>query len=134
MRSVNKSTRSVLFVEDNEPLLHVYERFMSKHLPGCSIHAAADGRIAWEMMQESAFGVVVTDMSMPHIDGQQLFHLAQEKQALGQGYQMPRFIFCSAVQTALDNVASICAEHKCLTLEKPCSAKDLADAILSLIP
>ena len=60
----------ILIAEDNVALSSVL-RF-SLEAAGFEVEVARNGRIAWEMFQESAFDLLITDQQMPEMTGTEL--------------------------------------------------------------
>ncbi|GAB4265567.1 MAG: Wsp signal transduction system sensor histidine kinase WspE [Deferrisomatales bacterium] len=61
---------SVLVVDDSVTTRHL-ERNVLESL-GYRVTLAADGAQAWQLLQDRAFDLVVTDVEMPHMDGLEL--------------------------------------------------------------
>ncbi|MDQ3605057.1 MAG: response regulator, partial [Gemmatimonadota bacterium] len=45
---------------------------------GYEVDVAPDGQQAWDMVQESDYGVVLADLRMPQVDGLELFARMRE--------------------------------------------------------
>jgi HD-like signal output (HDOD) protein len=60
---------SVLFVDDEPILLRTLRRGISQHRPGWDAHFVSGGREALAWLDEHPTDVVVTDVSMPGMDG-----------------------------------------------------------------
>jgi EAL domain-containing protein (putative c-di-GMP-specific phosphodiesterase class I) len=57
----------VLLVDDDAAVLRAYQKALSAR--GCNVETAANGRIALTLIQSVAFDAVVSDVSMPEVDG-----------------------------------------------------------------
>jgi HD-like signal output (HDOD) protein/CheY-like chemotaxis protein len=64
--------KRILFVEDNEVLLQLYSIMLSKTRDQWEATVAPDGRTALELLRQSAFDVVASDMQMPGMSGIEL--------------------------------------------------------------
>lgn len=127
--SLHESTRlplgqrkSVLLVDDDNLILSAYARALSRSF---EVVMAADGREAIELLESgSTPDIVVTELALPLVDGQELFHwLERERPELAQS-----MIFVTAEATAhryrafLDSAQSV-------VLLKPVTTTDLINAL-----
>ncbi len=64
--------KRILFVEDNTVLLELYGIMLSKENDQWETATAADGQTALELLRQSAFDVVASDMQMPGMSGIEL--------------------------------------------------------------
>jgi DNA-binding NtrC family response regulator len=64
------SSPGILVVDDDEMVLEVLNRQL-KQL-GYEVSTASDGQEAWEMVQKKNFEVIITDLEMPKMTGQEL--------------------------------------------------------------
>jgi DNA-binding NarL/FixJ family response regulator len=62
----------ILIVEDNLILANGVVRFLSGHLSSTEIHIAASGRDCLSMLQQNVYDIVLLDIRLPDISGQQL--------------------------------------------------------------
>ena len=62
--------RRVLVAEDNPALLGVIQHSLRQ--TGLNVTAAKNGAIAWELLSENDFDLVVTDFNMPGMTGGEL--------------------------------------------------------------
>jgi YesN/AraC family two-component response regulator len=60
----------ILVVDDDEMVLEVLNRQLK--LLGYDVSTAFDGQEAWEMVQKKNFEVIITDLEMPKMTGQEL--------------------------------------------------------------
>ena len=61
------SPKKILIVDDSQDLTHVIADFLSMY--GYQVSTARDGYDALECMGSQAFGLVVSDIHMPRMDG-----------------------------------------------------------------
>ncbi len=69
---VKHSDFSILIVEDNEKLRHFLEVVLSEKF---IVSTAKDGAEAWELVQKTVPGLVISDIMMPEMDGFELCRL-----------------------------------------------------------
>ena len=66
----------ILVAEDNAAIANVI-RFTLEHA-GYSVILARNGRIAWDLLQEQTYDLLLTDHQMPEMDGCQLCKLLRQ--------------------------------------------------------
>ena len=76
-QSVPPGPLRVLVVEDNEQLRRLYVRVLSSE--GFVVVAAEGGAKGVELLARQDFNVVLTDLSMPGLDGMSLLRLVRER-------------------------------------------------------
>ena len=74
--SALKTNQTVLLVDDEESLRKNIFRVLSAD--GHDVSMASDGDTAWELIQGKAFDVIMVDLRMPGLNGQELFQRAKE--------------------------------------------------------
>lgn len=72
MRSSELAGRSILVADDEDVFLRSVVEGLGAELPGVVIHTAHDGVEALSTVERHAVDLVVTDMSMPRMDGMEL--------------------------------------------------------------
>jgi HD-like signal output (HDOD) protein/CheY-like chemotaxis protein len=72
------SKRCILFVDDDPNILSGIRRVLRSLRDDFELHFAENGREALEMMKDTVFDVVVSDMRMPGMDGAELLKKVQE--------------------------------------------------------
>lgn len=72
----------ILVVEDQKPMMDLLVAYL--HVAGYATVSAADGEIAWEILQNSdeAFDVILLDRRMPNMNGMELLALVKNDAAL----------------------------------------------------
>ncbi|MCH7567611.1 MAG: response regulator, partial [Nitrospirae bacterium] len=93
--------------------------------PDGVVESACDGATALEALVKDEYDIVITDMSMPRMDGRQLYVAALEK----LGDKMPNFVFCSGVRVALISIEEFCDTGRNRLLIKPYDGHILKAAI-----
>jgi len=67
---VHPRLRSILVVDDDRPTRFVLERMLTSH--GYDVTTAENGRVAMEALEARPYSLVLTDWSMPEMDGEAL--------------------------------------------------------------
>jgi len=81
--------RQVLVVEDEPMVLELLSRVLAGD--GAEVTQARDGHEAWEQIEQRSYDLVVTDMLMPNLNGQQLYErVAEERPEM-----LRRFVFAT---------------------------------------
>jgi CheY-like chemotaxis protein len=112
----------VLIVDDETFIAELFSQFMLEL--GYEVYSASDGEQALEMIESLRPDIVVTDMHMPKIDGNDLYKRVIAKDP---SYSK-KFIFVSG--SNLDaTVEKFLRESKCEVVVKPFDVKDLAEII-----
>lgn len=115
-----------LVVDDNASLRELY-RILLKDLEVES-DAAPDGKVAYQMMQQADYDVIISDMDMPALNGMELYQLVHENKP----YLAQRFVFATA--EAVDGkYGQFFQEISCPVLTKPFSLTALKDSIESIV-
>lgn len=108
----------ILIVDDEENILRSFARVLRDY----SVHIATSGESAFELIKQQRFDVVISDITLPGIDGLQLLRLVRTRDL-----DLP-VVFVTgnpAVETAAKAV-----EHGALRyLLKPVNARQLTEAV-----
>lgn len=92
--------KSILIVDDEPDFLDVIE--VALVMGGYHVTRAKDGRQAWEILDHETPGIILSDYSMPRMNGCELFELVRGS---SQGKDMP-FIFMSATPELISSVGT----------------------------
>lgn len=71
-------TMKILVVDDEPPILSLWERFLDRW--GYESATAKNGRVALEMCRADEFHLVITDLAMPEVTGQELLRILKSEQ------------------------------------------------------
>jgi len=118
----------ILVVDDERMLRDMFVKSLSVVFPNLTIDTAADGREARDLFAQHRYGLIVMDLSMPVMNGEEAFqeikHLCQEK-----AWVLPPVIFCTGfvVSENLQETVGDQSYHYCLT--KPLEMADLVKLI-----
>lgn len=119
--------RQVLVVDDEPGIRRVVGRVLSRE--GWCVSEASDGAEAAALLLTGEFDLIITDLSMPRVGGQDLFaHVTRLRPDL-----TGRFIFMSGDTLDVEPAAFLAASG-CPTLQKPFETAQLVstvDAVLS---
>jgi DNA-binding response OmpR family regulator len=92
--------KSILIVDDEPDFLDVIE--VALVMGGYHVTRAKDGRQAWEILDSETPGIILSDYSMPRMNGCELFELVRNS---WRGKNMP-FIFMSATPELISSVGT----------------------------
>ncbi len=106
----------------------MYSTIFARHRTPYCAEVVEDGTRAIALIERTEYDLVITDLSMPVVDGRSLYLLAQ--QVCTKEYRnAPPFLFCSAVTTALDTVAEFCGSYANRLMLKPFSLAQLSGIV-----
>lgn len=121
-------TSRILVVDDEEMLREMFGETIRAELASLTIEFAADGKAAVESFKNGHHAVIIMDVVMPEMTGDQAF-LAIEQFCRDEQWQMPAVIFCTAF-TPPESVQDRVAEgSRHGYLSKPIGGKDLVAAV-----
>ncbi|MFW5871108.1 MAG: response regulator [Verrucomicrobiota bacterium] len=118
----------ILLVDDEEQLLDMFKRIISSHFPELLIDTARNGEEAVDQVARHHHGLIVMDMSMPGISGEEAYFRIK-KLSSERKWDMPCFVFCTGydVKRGLKPILNEGSGNVCL--RKPMTLTDLVDAI-----
>lgn len=112
------TAKSILIVDDEE----IIRDFLSEVLEDYQITLAEDGDIAINRLEERPYDLVITDLRMPKVPGQEVVKFAREK------YPNSRVIVISGY-SSLSTVSQSVSSGACAFLSKPFSIKELLQTV-----
>lgn len=112
------TAKSILIVDDEE----IIRDFLSEVLEDYQITLAEDGDIAINRLEERPYDLVITDLRMPKVQGQEVVKFAREK------YPNSRVIVISGY-SSLSTVSQSVSSGACAFLSKPFSIKELLQTV-----
>ena len=98
----------VLVVDDDEEIRDIFQLILTESVPECKIETAVNGADALENFTRKHQGLLIMDLHMPVMDGQEAFSRIEETCA-AKKWQMPTVIFCTAynpprgIQSIIEN-------------------------------
>lgn len=111
-------TPTVLIVDDEE----IIRDFLSEVLEDYDITLAEDGDIAINQLEKRPFDLIITDLRMPKVPGQEVVKFARGK------YPDARVIIISGY-SSLSTVSQSVSNGACAFLSKPFSIKELLKTV-----
>ena len=118
----------LLIVDDEKPLREAFRVLLEDAFEGFEIDVAANGRTAVEIFSKGHHGIVVLDLLMPGMNGEETFDkLADHCKA--SRWEMPSVLFCTGfgLPDSLRKLVREDPSHHLLS--KPVKRADLVDAI-----
>lgn len=112
---------AVLFVDDEPLLLQGLQRMLRSQRGIWTMRFAGSGQQALELLAQESFDVLVTDLRMPGMSGEELLREVQ-----GRHPQMVRIILSGEMDSASSFTVVRCAHRY---LAKPCEAEELKAAL-----
>ena len=123
--------KRILVVEDDVLLRRMYKVLLPKHID-CSVHVVEDGNKALAIFKKESYDLIITDLSMPVLNGRELYIQIQDL-CVQQSREMPLFLFCSGVKNALDNVTEFCVESLNRQILKPFPLAKIQNAVQDML-
>ncbi|MGL4518882.1 MAG: two-component regulator propeller domain-containing protein [Phocaeicola sp.] len=121
--SVKSHRPTLLVVDDNEDVLaFIYEKLQQEY----DLVMAPDGYEAWKLMESLTPDLIISDLEMPHIDGNELSRLVRSKEELAQ---IPFILLLSRQPDHTSEIATEVSE----TVTKPFNKATLVAKIQSLL-
>jgi two-component system response regulator PilR (NtrC family) len=111
-------TKSILIVDDEQ----VMREFLSDVLEDFDIERAADGDEAIQILNDREFDLVITDMKMPRISGEEVVKYTRDK------YPQTKIIVISGY-SSLSSVSSTLGYGVSAFLSKPFTIKQLREEV-----
>lgn len=112
------SRKSILVVDDEE----IIREFLSEVLEDYSISLATDGDEAIEKIKEQRYDLVITDLRMPRVSGEEVVRFARDT------YPGSKVIVISGY-SSLATVSQTVQNGACAFLAKPFSIKELLQSV-----
>ena len=123
-----KPGNRVLIVDDEKTIRELFLRILSYNLPDCRIDVAVNGVEAVESFRQGRHNVLLMDLKMPLMDGEQAFQAIREI-CTAEHLKMPAIIFCTGYAPP-DTLDRILQENpNCCVLKKPVANQQLMDTI-----
>lgn len=125
--------QKVMVVDDESTLRALFVSSLSSALEDVEVDGAGNGKDACEMFEKKHYGLIVMDISMPVMSGDDAF-VEMRKICEQKGWEEPVVIFCTGfvVGDELRQIIGDESRHACL--QKPLSLSDLIEAVKARIP
>jgi CheY-like chemotaxis protein len=125
---VENIERSVLVVDDDEGVRVLHSRFLKRMFPGSRIIQAADGKEAFELAKRYRPQIIVTDYSMPEMNGFEFLNSLRQEATTKD---LPVFVITGKDSPASTEAMRLSGAAAVLT--KPVSALQLQEAIEKVV-
>lgn len=123
-RLMENIDRSVLVVDDDEGVRVLHSRFLKRMFPDSRIIQAADGKEAFELAKRYHPRIIVTDYSMPEMNGFEFLNMLRQEVTTKD---IPVFVITGKDSTASNEAMRL--SGAAAVLIKPVSSTQLQDAI-----
>jgi DNA-binding NtrC family response regulator len=114
--------QSILIVDDEE----IIRDFLSEVLEDYDISVATDGDEAIQKLKERSFNLVITDLRMPRVPGEEVVKAARE-------LQPDTKVIVISGYSSLYTVSQSVTHGACAFLSKPFSIKELMQTVTSAL-
>ncbi len=123
---VERLTNCRILVVEDEPAMGA---LMKESLEGygCAVETAADGKEALRILENDGFGIIISDLRMPGMDGREFYQRCISRYPVYKG----RFIFISG-DTASEQAHAFLRDSGCEVLLKPFPFSLLAEKIVKI--
>lgn len=124
--------RSVLVVDDEDVIRSLFVRILQTNFPEMKVASASNGAEAVLRFQESRVDIIVLDLAMPGMNGEQAYraieNLCKERQ-----WVLPRFVFCTGFLPP-DGIRQVVADDSATRLlMKPVKVAEFVETLRELI-
>jgi PAS domain S-box-containing protein len=123
-RLMENIARSVLVVDDDEGVRVLHSRFLKRMFPDSRIIQASDGKEAFELAKRYRPQIIVTDYSMPEMNGFEFLKVLRQEAGTKE---IPVFVITGKDSTASREAMRLSGAAAVLT--KPVSSTQLQEAI-----
>ncbi len=120
----------LLVVDDEKGIRDIFIHVLSHHLPNVRADVVANGAEAVEAFYDGHYAVILMDIRMPKMDGQQAFN-AIMKHCKDNDLEEPSVVFCTGFEPPTVLMKEIAADPKHCILRKPVRNEDLIEALQS---
>lgn len=116
---MSEDTRQTILVVDDEEIIR---DFLSEVLEDYQVTVACDGDEAIEKLKQRPYDLVITDLRMPHVPGEEVVRCAR------QIYPGAKVVVISGY-SSLSTVSQSVHNGACAFLSKPFSIKELLQTV-----
>ena len=125
---VPSAPKRLLVVDDEVTLQRFFESILTAKIPGLVVDCAANGREAIAEFRAKHQSIIILDISMPVMDGEEAYHEIR-KICKGGKWEMPAVIFCTGY-TPPESIRRVLeTEQAHCYLPKPVTGDVLVDAV-----
>ena len=128
--SVPCNKQRLLIADDEKVIRTVFSQILSYGLPNCRVDVAVNGDEAVNAFRAGHHGVIIMDLKMPVMDGEQAFFEIKDI-CKKEGWEMPAIIFCTGYDPSA-NIQKIVANSRThYLLHKPVRGNVLLEVLKS---
>ena len=126
MSQVEKN--KILVVDDDRQIRQLFLQMITISMPDIRVDVATNGKEAVTMFKELDYNVIVMDVIMPVMDGEQAFHEIK-KICTQNNKEMPSVIFCTGYAPTNNIISLADSDPRHYIVHKPVGNKGLVDVI-----
>jgi len=89
-----KREKKILLADDDEGIRRIFRRILNQGVPSARVDEASNGQEALEAYRKERYNIIIMDLRMPVMDGQESF-LRIKEYCEGEKIDMPSVIFCT---------------------------------------
>ena len=118
MDSSAKSKHRILVADDDQEVREMFQAVLSCDLPDCRVDMVINGEEAIDAFRDAYYVVIVTDVNMPVMGGEQVFYEIQ-KMCTDEKRKMPCFVFCTGYDPPPPLKQTVATNPRHCMLRKP---------------
>ncbi len=118
----------LLIVDDEVTLQRFFESMLTAKIPGLQIETASNGQQALEAFRRGHHAVIILDIAMPVMDGEQTFRELR-KACKENKWEMPAVVFCTGYTPPESIRQTLDRESLHTYLPKPVTGQALVEAV-----
>ena len=120
--------KRILVADDDAAILEMFKIVLTCDLPDYRVDVAVNGQEVVDAFHDVHYGVIVVDIRMPLMNGDQAFEEIR-KICADKNLEMPAFIFSTGFDPPLNIENIVAAVPKHCILRKPVQPSILVDAL-----
>jgi len=109
---------NILVVDDDKHIRQLFLKIIAMCLPDTRVDAASNGKEAVTMFRDLNYQIIVMDVVMPVMDGEQAFQEIQ-KYCTEHKKKMPNIIFCTGHEPPDNILALVGSDKRHCIINKP---------------
>lgn len=121
-------SRRILIVDDEESVLFSSCSVLRKAFPECIIDVSQDGAAGFAIFEETHPSIVISDVAMPKMGGEEFFNLIMDFCAQRE-WKVPAVIFCTGYNPPVSLRRIVAADPAHCLLRKPVRNKLLQEVV-----
>lgn len=129
---VKRTSNKLLIADDEKTVRAVFRRTLLKECPDFEVTEVENGRDAFEEFRTDHHGMIIMDLLMPVMDGQQAFESIL-KFCKDENWEVPSVIFCTGYDPSQLIRKTVAEDGIHCMLQKPVSPRTLIEAVKARI-